>query len=210
MLTNTRVALLVVFAAGLAGCGLNQTKPPVVAPTYAQTMQQAQSRLDAHDVDGARVLYKNAANLDPTRSAPWYQLARINFGEQNYGRAIVDAQEVLRRNPYDTGAQSILTIAGLRVAIEALGRLHEETNLQGPAHVEAEKLAAKMRDVLGQDVLVPPQAPRHVRHRVRHAELHESAASGSVTAPVPATPTPQASPPASANPFQALPGSGGD
>jgi Flp pilus assembly CpaE family ATPase len=110
---------------------------------------------------------------------------------------------VLQRNPSDTNAESILTIAGLRVAVQALGRLHDENNQQGPAHVEAEKLAAKMRETLGQDVLVPPEA-KHVEH---HAVRRRTVRRAAPAAPAPAAPAaPAPSAPASDNPFQALPG----
>lgn len=195
---SLKAALVVAFVVVVAGCTA-QPRTPVL--TYAQAMHQAQARFAAHAADGAKDLYKQAANLDPTQGEPWYQLAKINFDEQNYGRSIVDAQEVLQRDPANTDAQTILTVAGLRVAIQALGRLHDETNLEGPAHLEAQQLAAKMRDVLGQDVLVPPEAHRRERHsrRERHA-VHVAEK---------ATPPAKATTPPPANPFQALPGSGG-
>lgn len=205
-MVHVRVAILLLLIPVFAGCSMlhrSKTKPVVVHP-YDQLMQQADARYNAQDVDGAKALYSKAAAADPTRENPWYRLAQINFDQQNYGRAIVDAQEVLQRNPSDTNAESILTIAGLRVAVEALGRLHDESNQQGPAHVEAEKLAAKMRETLGQDVLVPPEA-KHVEHKpVRRRVTHRAApAPQPAAAPAPAS-TPSA--PASDNPFQALPG----
>lgn len=199
-------AVMLLLIPVFAGCSMlhrSKTKPVTVHP-YDQLMQQADARYDAQDIDGAKALYSKAAAADPTRENPWYRLAQINFDQQNYGRAIVDAQEVLQRNPSDSNAESILTVAGLRVAVQALGRLHDESNQQGPAHVEAEKLAAKMRETLGQDVLVPPQARqaerRPARRRVSHRAAH---APHPAAAPAPA-PAPSA--PASDNPFQALPG----
>jgi tetratricopeptide (TPR) repeat protein len=210
-ITHARAAMMVALIPALAGCSmLHRSKPKPAPPAhpYDQLMQQADARYNAQDVDGAKALYSKAAATDPTRETPWYRLAQINFDQQNYGRAIVDAQEVLQRNPSDTNAESILTIAGLRVAVEALGRLHDETNQQGPAHVEAEKLAAKMRETLGQDVLVPPTAqPDHKPARRRVARHTEPSPAPAPQAPPPAK-APAASAPSGDNPFQALPGGG--
>lgn len=203
-----RATLLALLIPALAGCGSMQSKPkpaPAPPPTYDQLMQQAAASSDAQDTSAAMALYAKAAKSDPTRSEPWYRLAQISFDQKSYGRAIVDAQEVLQRDPSNTNAESILTIAGLRVAVQALGRLHDEVNLQGPAHAEAEKLAAKMRETLGQDVLVPPatRKPKRRWHPVDHtqeAASEKHAPAASKTSPASSTA------PVGNNPFQSLPG----
>lgn len=200
----TRIAVALLMASTIVGCAENKPKPAPPPPTYDQLMQQADARFSAQDVDGAKGLYAKAAAADPTHKEPWYRLAQIDFDQQSYGKAIVDAQEVLQRDPTDVNAESILTIAGLRVAVDALGRLHDESDQQGPAHMEAVKLAAKMRDTLGQDVLVPP-APKP-KHRVVHKA--PAATDGSTPAPATQAPAQQAAPANSSNPFQALPGGG--
>ncbi|MGP1666975.1 MAG: tetratricopeptide repeat protein, partial [Rhodanobacter sp.] len=127
-----RAVLLLLLVPAFAGCVAQQTKPQQIAPSYDQLMKQAYARYEAKDLDGAKALYSKASSADPTRTDPWYRLAQINFDQQNYGHAIVDAQEVLQRNSADTNAKNILTIAGLRVAVEALGRLHEDADQTGP------------------------------------------------------------------------------
>lgn len=196
----------------LSGCGMLRSKKPadasVAPPTYDQLMEQAEARMSALDVNGAKALFSQAADADPVRKEPWYQLAQINFGQRSYGKAIVDAQEVLQRDSTDMKAENILTVAGLRVAADALGRLHDEADLRGPAHVEAEKLAEKMRQTLGQDVLVPQSTDtgssassrkRAAQRRVSRPVEHERSAPSA-----PAKPQPVA--PSSSNPFQSLPG----
>lgn len=198
--------VLVLLAMATAGCALQGTKKPVPAATYEQLMQQAAASLGANDTAHAKELYHKAAATDPTRQSPWYQLAKIAFQEQDYGSAIVDAREVLQRDPANIDAQRLLTISGLRVAVLALGSLHEETDPQGPAHQEAEELVKKMRDVLGQDVLVPPASTkRSTRHRRVGRRSAPTTAKGATeksqdsSAPTTAT-----------NPFQALPGRSSD
>lgn len=204
---SPRLYLAFLLVLGLTGCASHNTKPSDQTMDYSGTMQQASARYDAHNFAGAKELYQKAADLNPTRAEPWYQIARINFNEQSYGRAIIGAEEALKRDPSQTDAQSILTIAGLRVAIEALGRLHADTKLEGPAHSEAEKLASKMREVLGQDVLIPPEdAHKTRRRRTRTATRHR------VAKKPPAKKAPAKkeakSAPTSNNPFQSLSGNG--
>lgn len=195
----------------LAGCQTN-TKPPP-PPVYSQLMQQAEANVTAQNVDGARLYFHKAAMADPTHKEPWYRLAQLDFNEQNYGDAIVSSQEVLQRDPSDMDAESILTVSGLRVAMDALGRLHDEANLKGPAHQEAEKLAMKLRDTLGEDVLVPkPKArPLHSRHHAVHTDAADTANAADPAAPAadkaaaPAAPS-TPSTPTSSDPFSALPG----
>jgi outer membrane protein assembly factor BamD (BamD/ComL family) len=196
---HTRFLALLLLVPLFAGCAANNTKPKPAIATYDQYIQQADARYQAQDIEGAKALYSKAAAADPTKEVPWYRLAQINFDQQNYGQAIVDAQEVLRRNPANTDAESLMTIAGLRVAVDALGRLHDEANQHGPAHLEAEKLAAKMRETLGQDVLVPPAAkPKKKPIRKRSTQ--------NAPTPTPGTDKTPASSSSGANPFQALPG----
>jgi cytochrome c-type biogenesis protein CcmH/NrfG len=207
---NPRVAivfLLWLLMTALSGCASLQQSGDAAANPYDQLLQQAEALYKAEDVEGAKMLYRKAADADPTRARPWYQLAKINFDQQNYGRAIVDAQEVLKRNPTDSNAESILTVAGLRVAVEALGHLHEEADVHGPAHLEAKKLAAKMRETLGQNVLVPPASK--ARYKRPSPSRAQRAAQRSVPART-ATPAKSAKTesPSGSNPFQSLPGGG--
>lgn len=212
-MTTARIGVvLVLLTLALTGCSAMR-KPDQSPGAYDQFMQQADALDKAHDIEGAKALYHKAAAADPTQAHPWYQLAQLNFDQKNYGRAIVNAQEVLKRNPSDSGAESILTIAGLRVAVEALSNLHDESDANGPAHVEAEKLAAKMRQTLGQNVLIPPaeKKPKHRHRRKTHHYHHTKPTSTSKTKaapkPQPTASTEQPKPPAASglNPFQSLP-----
>jgi tetratricopeptide (TPR) repeat protein len=189
-------------ASVLAGCQQN-TKPVQPPPvSYDQLMEQAEARIRAQDVDGAKTYFSKAAAADPTRKEPWYRLAQLDFNQQNYGKSIVDAQEVLQRDASDMNAESILTVAGLRVAVDALGRLHDEADLQGPAHQEAVKLAQKMRDTLGQDVLVPPAAKK-TRRPARRAAAKTDGSAASQAQPQSAPAGSQSTPSAN-DPFSVL------
>ncbi|KRE89294.1 hypothetical protein ASG87_02825 [Frateuria sp. Soil773] len=189
----------------VSGCSRNTKRDQPPALTYDQLMQQADTNLRTQNVDGARLFYTKAAAADPTRKEPWFRLAQLDFNQQNYGGAILSAQEVLQRDAADVDAESILTVAGLRVAVDALGRLHDEDNLQGPAHQEAEKLAEKLRETLGEEVLVPKKAVRTPpKRRIARAPVTPAAAPAA-GADKPASEAAPAAP-VSNDPFSGLPG----
>lgn len=126
-------------------------------------MARAEASVRAQDVAGAKTNFRKASDADPTAKEPWRRLAELDFNAQEYGPAIVEAQEVLKRDPMDTTAQSVLTVSGLRVALDALGMIHRETDPKGPAHLEAARVARKLRETLGQDVLSPPKKKRKAK-----------------------------------------------
>jgi hypothetical protein len=156
-------------------------------------MAQAEASIRAQDVISAKASFRKAADADATAKEPWRRLAELDFNAQDYGTAITEAQEVLKRDPMDTTAQSVLTVAGLRVALDALGMIHRESDPKGPAHLEAAKVAQKLRETLGQDLLSPPKKKKKAR-RAPGIPLDES----------PRPSVPAASPPASGDPFSAL------
>ncbi|HEX7381474.1 MAG TPA: hypothetical protein VF265_04885 [Nevskiaceae bacterium] len=165
-------------------------------------MHDANARYEAQDLAGAKQLYRQAAGLDPRAAEPWSRLARIDFDRQNYGYTVVYAHEALQRDPADAAMQSMLTVSGLRIAVDVLGRLRDEMSQDGSAHLEAQKLAATMREVLGPNVFQPPAASRKARRVVRRrASKPAVPADGALPASAPA--------PVLSNPFEALPGADG-
>lgn len=181
--TNIRRAILIMGVLSIAGCAVPPTAPP--APTFEHLMFQADERIKAGNLDKARSLLVDAAKLEPTRKEPWLRKAEVEFDGENYGASILASQEALQRAPGDVRAESILTVAGLRVAIDSLARLRDEKDVNGPVHTEARKLAAKLRETLGAKALIK-KSPAVKR-------------KSPVAQPIPA--------PASNNPFLSLPAS---
>ncbi|TXK62606.1 tetratricopeptide repeat protein [Alkalisalibacterium limincola] len=121
----------------------------------------------AGDVEAALAVLDEAARADPTSKAPWMRKTQMHFQAEHYGAAVVSAQEVLARDPDDHVADSYLVVSSLRIAIGTLARMQGPDGLTGAARAEAERLAASMRQTLGEDILVPqaaqapqPPAPR--------------------------------------------------
>ena len=164
---------------------------------YAVLLGQAESDVSAGRVESALVGFDRAARADPTRKEPWVRSAQLQFDAGNYGRAIVAAEEVLQRDPDDKVADSVLTVAGLRIASESLQRLQGNGALASDtARIEAERLAATMRATMGEEFLAAdddePKARKPTRRRSTARRAPEAA--------------PKAENKSAANPFEVLGG----
>jgi hypothetical protein len=103
--------------------------------------------------------YEEAAQLYPASKLPWLRIAHVQFHSENYGEAIVAAQQVVARDDSDKVARSILSVSGLRVAAKAVADLSKNRALVGSVRTEAQELAIVLRESLRENVLVPVQAP---------------------------------------------------
>ncbi len=201
-------AAMLVAASALTGCA---TAPKMVAPNYDQLITRAEASVAAGQVEAGLATFDEAAKADTTRKEPWHRIAQLQFDAQNYGRAAVAAEEVLKRDPDDLTADSILTVSALRIAVQAVARLQGRAGSAGSARSEAEKLAQQMRDSLGEDVLIPkpdmkPVASGRGRGRGGQRTLRPPASTPEAT-PV-QTPAQSAAPEESsgADPFGSLEG----
>lgn len=196
LLRNLSVAAVLV--AGLGACATMGDAQE--QPGYVELLSRAESEVVAGRLPAALAGFDKASQADPMRKEPWVRIAQLQFDAGNYGRAIVAAQEVLRRDPTDKIADSVLTVAGLRIAAESLQRLQGNGALASTtARVEAERLAATMRATMGEDILKADEDEDQPRSQKRRR-------STARRDPAPAKPKP-AEPEASSNPFQLL---GGD
>lgn len=168
-----RTLLAATLISVLSACATTPKAPAV--PPYDLYMAQGESSIRAQDVVKAKASFRKAADADAGAIQPWVRLAELDFNTQDYGPAITEAQEVLKRDPANGTAQSILTVAGLRVALDALGMIHRESDPKGPAHMEAAKVAQKLRETLGQDLLSAPKKKRKVAKPAVILPLDESA-----------------------------------
>ncbi len=198
--------MLVCAAAFMSACTTTPIEPPKPAPkveSLPELMHQAETAAAAGDTEKARSALRAAAKVDPVSKAPWLELAETYFASDDYGNAILSAQEVLQRDASDSVAASVLAVSGLRVSIQALGTLRQQNNIAAGTRSEAETLARSLRELLGEPVLVPrpvveePPPPPPPRRRKRAATPVERPSD-----------TPRAAPPAKAatatNPFDKL------
>jgi tetratricopeptide (TPR) repeat protein len=190
----TQLAGVVACVAALSACTTAPVAPPVaVKPPLQSMLAQAGSASSAGQKEQAVTLWKEAAQAYPTDKAPWLNIAQTRYETGQYGDAIVNAQEVLVRDPNDTLANSIIAISGLRLSTRALSDLSRQNNLSGSLRTESQDLAKLLRESLGETVLVPPPPP----------PARQAAASARGKAGKKAHAKPQQDD-ASANPFGAL------
>jgi predicted Zn-dependent protease len=184
--TIASVAILSACASGGAGSGAG--RPP--AASVASAMAEADKAVLAGQPDKAYAALKAAAAAFPTDKTPWLRMAQMRYDARNYGEAIVNAHEVLERDPDDTLANSIAAVSGLRVSSKALADLTQKNNLSGNVRTEAQDLAKLLRSTLGEEVLVQPRIKKDPPKPPRAA--------------TPPAATPAAKSAASSDPFSAL------
>jgi len=199
--------ILIVVAISLSGCA---TQTPArseqeFSTTMAQTEMRVSALLQAGNREEAVRTLTDLARANPGRKEPWVRMAKMYFDEARYSQAIVSAEEALQRDRTDQTAKSIRAVSGLRVAAQSLTDLRSDVELQGNARADATGLAMVMRDILGEDVLVPP-AELEARKR-REATVRRNAATrarqaASASSNTGAQTAPQPAP--SGNPFSIL------
>ena len=185
--TNIGSALALVLMGLITGCAIAPaTVAPVAAPaiqSLEQYLKEAEAAKTAGSNDRAGELYRIAAKTYPASKAPWLKLAEGYFEANNYGQAILAAQEVLQRDPADSVATSVLAVSGLRVSSSALQMLRQlQQTLNGGTREEAVDLARVLREQLGEPVLVPrPATPATTTARRRPAVAAPRSAAPSAT-----------------------------
>ncbi len=153
----TRTLVILVAVLSLAACAVNPTQPAPAPQTEAlpELMHQAETAAAAGDKAKARDLYQAATKNDPTSKAPWVKLAEGYFEEGDYGNAVLAAQEVLHRDNTDNVGAGILAVSGLRISTAALTVLRQQNNINAGTRGEAETLTRSLRELLGEQILVP-------------------------------------------------------
>lgn len=117
--------------------------------TIDQVMAQANQASAAGKADVALTLLKNASVIFPADIAPWLRMAQIKYEASQYGAAIIDAQQVLVRDPSNKVANSIVAVSGLRLSTRALSDLSRQNNLSASLRTESQDLAKLLRESLG-------------------------------------------------------------
>jgi hypothetical protein len=201
MTSLLRAALIGVTVSALVGCA---TMPSGLDPAQVKdlpletVMQGVESVAAGGDKQKALALLEAATKANPTASKPWLKMAQMHFEAGNYPAAVVAAEEASKREPGSTEAKSIALVSSLRVAVKYVSDMRVGEKLQGGVRSDAEHLAHKLRETLGEQVLVPtPKAePPEPRRRASRS------ARPRATAPAPPPSTEPKS--GSANPFGSL------
>ena len=161
------VGIYVFVIASLAGCGSLQSGNDL--PESAKLMQEGSQAIADGQKDKGLSLLSASARANPGSAEPWAKIAQVQFDSGNYPAAIVAADEAQKRDPTRKETKAISVVASLRVAVRALTDMREDANLRGSTRSEAERLAAMLRETLGQDVLVPVPTAEEPRRRAAAA-----------------------------------------
>ena len=183
-----KLAFPALLAVSLGAC-VSTGKPSGESPAdaYGRLMGEAESLVSSGSFDAALQTFKEAAQADPTQKEPWSRSAQVYFDTGNYGRAIASAEEVLQRDPEDAAANSVMTIGGLRIAVQSLNRLQETDAIADEAaRSEAQQLATTLRSVLGSSALEPERPQRARRAPARSPSRPQAAERPAAPAAAPA------------------------
>ena len=203
-------ALLVASLAALAACANlgASTAPAQPAPAVVsmeEWMNRGNAALQAGDHAKARAAWRAAAKDYPTAKEPWLRLAEDSFNTEDYGNAVLAAQEALQRDPHDRMAHSVLAVSGLRLTAGSLQALRDEGTYPVGSRDEAVAVTHALRDALGEPVLVPSdQTSAHPRHVVRAARPANHASAPPEGSPLTASASPANATAASGNPLDKL------
>ena len=149
-------ALLLCVAAMATGCATTgETLSGLSGSGGDQLLREAQEALKSGAKIRAQKLFEDASKSNPADKKPWINLAQLHFDDGNYAQAITAGQEVLARDGKDQVARSIVLVSSLRVAAKSLAEMRALNQWTGDARAEAKKVAAILRENLGEDVLVP-------------------------------------------------------
>lgn len=206
MTSPARLFLSVTLCATAIFSGCATTSPASSDEQFSELMMQTEIRisesLESGNKDDAVRIVSGLATANPGRKEPWIRIAKIHFDATDYAEAIVAADEALKIDNSDRTAKSIRAVSGLRVAAQSLADLRNDAELKGNARADATGLAMTMRDILGEDVLVPPAELEARKRREARAKREAALASRprSVRAEPP-QPTREATATATGNPF---------
>lgn len=122
-------------------------------------MSNAEAYVIAGGVDAALVEFHQATKADPAKKDAWVRIAQLEFDRSNYPSAIIAAQEVLKRDPADNVADSVITVSGFRMAQQSLQRLQASGAIKSDAaQDEARTLMAALRDSIGEEDAPPSES----------------------------------------------------
>ncbi len=199
--------LCIVALAAMTACA---TAPsPSVAPaepapaivSIDEWMARGDAAIQEGDHTKARDAWRAAARDYPTAKQPWLKLSEDYFNANDYGNAVLAAQEALQRDPHDRLANSVLAVSGLRLTAGSLAALRDDGAYAVGSRDEAVAVTHALREALGEPVLVPPPDPPVHKHVARAVHAAASHASGAAEAAPPRT---ASATPAAGNPLDKL------
>ncbi|MES2740587.1 MAG: tetratricopeptide repeat protein [Pseudomonadota bacterium] len=146
-MTCTRLFSYLGCALLLSACATDGARPAakIAGTTFDHRMAEAELAGKTGQYEQSVRLLHAVAVSYPAEKAPWVQLAQMRFDRSNYGEAISDALEALRRDPDDKAANNIVAVSGVRLGAKSLGELNRYNHVGGVLRAEALDLARQLR-----------------------------------------------------------------
>ena len=151
--------------ATLTACSTTAVNPTAAPPKLQDMLTKASEAASAGQKEQAITLWKATAAAHPADKTAWSNIAKSKFDAAQYGEAIVNAQEVLVRDPNDKQASSIIATSGLRLATRALSDLSRQNGFTGSLQKESMELARVLRESLGRDDLFKNDIPDKITYK---------------------------------------------
>lgn len=158
------IAFFLVLALG--GCATAVPEAEQAANLEA-VLKEADAEKTAGRHEKAIELLTQATKDHPASATPWLQMGHIWFEKENYPSSILAANEALQRDTANQAAKSLLVVAGLRVAADAVNGLRPNGPVGTNTRVEAENLTQSLRSALGEKELVPSADARPAKPAAR-------------------------------------------
>lgn len=134
-------------------------------PVVNAAVTKADVAFKTNQPEKAYAILKEVTVNNPTDKAPWLRMAQAQFDGANYGEAIVNSLEVLKRDAKDQVAKSIIVVSGLRLSTKTLADLRTQNAISGSLRTEAQDLAKILRENLGESALVANPHKKLAHHK---------------------------------------------
>ena len=162
-------------AAALTGCSATAPVVPKGPAPLSELLSKGSQAAATGQKEEAISVWKQAGQAYPADKAPWANIAQSRYDSGQYGEAIVNAQEVLLRDPNDKVANGIIAVAGLRLANRALGDLSRQNGMTPQVRVDVQEQAKMLRENMGdRESAIAPQPRRQPPVRNTPKEIKDN------------------------------------
>lgn len=156
------IPALLTLALMMTGCANSDAKQGAEAEAKSSlesSVEKVEAALVEGRTDDAVKMLKALASRFPADKTPWLRIAQIRFDAGDYSDAIINAQEAIKRDPSEKGANSILTLSSLRLATKSLSDLRSQNALNGSIKSDAQDLTRTLREITGVAPVSVPGKP---------------------------------------------------
>jgi Flp pilus assembly protein TadD len=142
---ETLAALL--LCAGLAGCGMMESRPDTGGEEFLKMQREAQAAFDSGENARAEALYKGLLRANPNDSEAWFRLGNLYARTDNAEQAVDAYLRCLSINGNDARAWHNLGVVRLRQAWASLLRANTLTAPPEPINAMSAEMIRALEKV---------------------------------------------------------------